>query len=485
MNKNRIFFAFDYIFPTFILPNATMTEIGIANYLMSLYSNRAKDCTFFEHGFGERGLTVSDFFDNSIGGSSNTGTGFFYQASSYTNKFDYREDSLFRINKSGQNFIYPVKSSPQFSNFIGLGNGVPDKVQGNYFWKYMSKEALELVRRKKGKIFIDYSMEPFIDKYMHDDFHSTLKFSGIDKDSIIMCVNSFNAKECYESWYTEAERRYKVVNLPFCLEYTSWFFDTRLKEGHKISMSEEDFINSKNVIRNNHFLMKMRNIRHHRLPLFFKMISDNLLNLGDWSFLSTDNLITEDTIKHIIWQYKLSDINIDSINDILNSAPHLLQSEENANFDIVNAWTDEHFSPYINSYFEICQESFVHGEHKSLTEKIFKPIANYQPFLFVAYPGALKLLRELGFKTFDGFIDESYDGITDISEKLSKIYSEIKRLCNMSKEELHNWYWSMEDILVYNRNLLLEYHKKRSYGEELMNEFGGIPMPQTITKEIL
>ena len=55
----------------------------------------------------------------------------------------------------------------------------------------------------------------------------------------------------------------------------------------------------------------------------------------------------------------------------------------------------------------------------------------------------------------------------------------------MSKEELHNWYWSMEDILVYNRNLLLEYHKKRSYGEELMNEFGGIPMPQTITKEIL
>ena len=31
----------------------------------------------------------------------------------------------------------------------------------------------------------------------------------------------------------------------------------------------------------------------------------------------------------------------------------------------------------------------------------------------------------------------------------------------MSKQEVHDWYWSMEDILVYKFNLFMEYGKNR------------------------
>ena len=34
---------------------------------------------------------------------------------------------------------------------------------------------------------------------------------------------------------------------------------------------------------------------------------------------------------------------------------------------------------------------------------------------------------------------------------------EILRLNNMSMEQLHDWYWSMEEILIHNYN---HYHKK-------------------------
>jgi hypothetical protein len=122
----------------------------------------------------------------------------------------------------------------------------------------------------------------------------------------------------------------------------------------------------------------------------------------------------------------------------------------------------------MNSYFYVCTETFVHGDYKLLTEKVFKPIANLQPFVFVAYPGALQLLRDLGFKTFSPYIDESYDTEPNEVIRIQKIYTEITRLCNMTKEELHAWYWSMEEILIHNHNRVIELYKDDTKGEELI-----------------
>ena len=71
----------------------------------------------------------------------------------------------------------------------------------------------------------------------------------------------------------------------------------------------------------------------------------------------------------------------------------------------------------------------------------------------------------MGFKTFDGFIDESYDDICDNDERIKKIYSEIKKLCQLSKEEIHEWYWKMEDILIHNHRHLLSIHNNKMITE--------------------
>jgi len=160
-----------------------------------------------------------------------------------------------------------------------------------------------------------------------------------------------------------------------------------------------------------------------------------------------------------------------NIKRLHETAPHVLQSERDISYGQINAWTDSHFQPHINSYFEICFETFVHGDHKSLTEKIFKPIINFQPFFFVAFPGGLQLLKNLGFKTFEGFIDESYDNIENVNERLEAIFLEVKRLCEMSKEEIHDWYWKMEDILIHNHRTLINHHKNKLFGEDLVKEF--------------
>ena len=69
--------------------------------------------------------------------------------------------------------------------------------------------------------------------------------------------------------------------------------------------------------------------------------------------------------------------------------------------------------------------------------------------------GVLEKIRNFGYKSFSPWIDESYDNEPNLHKRLNMIYSEIQRLCAMSIEELHKWYWSMEDILVHNRNKLM------------------------------
>lgn len=462
--KYRINFVFDYIFPTFILPNATMPEIGVVNYLTSMHSLKAQNATSFE-----QYLPISHVFDNELGAMPNSNTGYFYQAQVYSNVIGYEEKSLYIGARAPQSFIYPIKPSAVLGEFFGIHTGPAIRMNGEFFWKYISKKATEYIKSGRCKIFIDYSMEPFIEYETFLNIHKCLELSDLPNGSIIMCVNSFNARELYEKWFDESEQRLQIRNLPFCLDHSSWYYKDCLNRNTHICMSVDDFNNTKNVIRDNHFLMKIRNSREHRAALLYKLVSSDLLKFADWSFLTPERYNTQ-TIETIINEYKLSNIHVGKVKNLYDTAPHLLQSEQNNDYNLTNAWTDASFEAHSNSYFEVCFETYIRTEYKSLTEKIFKPIANFQPFLFIAYPGALQLLRDLGFKTFDGFIDESYDLEIENSVRIEKIYKEIERLSNMSKDEIHNWYWGMEDILIHNHNTLINYNSNKIFGEDLIKE---------------
>jgi hypothetical protein len=91
-----------------------------------------------------------------------------------------------------------------------------------------------------------------------------------------------------------------------------------------------------------------------------------------------------------------------------------------------------------------------------------------QPFILVDAPGYLKYIKELGFKTFDGFIDESYDNEYDDAKRFELICKEIKRLSEIPLDEIHNWYISiLTPILEYNRNFALKFAEKPMFIENL------------------
>jgi hypothetical protein len=88
------------------------------------------------------------------------------------------------------------------------------------------------------------------------------------------------------------------------------------------------------------------------------------------------------------------------------------------------------------AYINIISETFFYEPSTQfITEKTFKAIASGQPFILVGSQGILGILKKLGYKTFDGLINESYDSIEDNNERMKAIFKEIDRLSNMPDEE--------------------------------------------------
>ena len=88
-----------------------------------------------------------------------------------------------------------------------------------------------------------------------------------------------------------------------------------------------------------------------------------------------------------------------------------------------------------------------------MSEKTFKPLFNLMPFIVVGGAGHLERLRSYGYKTFPSIFDESYDLMEDNRQRMQKIKSEIKRICNMPDNALHEAYYNIIDDLVYNRDV--------------------------------
>ena len=87
-----------------------------------------------------------------------------------------------------------------------------------------------------------------------------------------------------------------------------------------------------------------------------------------------------------------------------------------------------------------------------LTEKVYKPMLHFQPFVIVAGPNHILSLKNRGYKTFDNWIDESYDSIQDDQTRLTAAIQSAKQFYMRSKEDIAQDLFDMLDTLIHNRN---------------------------------
>jgi hypothetical protein len=69
----------------------------------------------------------------------------------------------------------------------------------------------------------------------------------------------------------------------------------------------------------------------------------------------------------------------------------------------------------------------------------------------MAGTGFMSWLRELGFKTFDSIIDESYDQEPRSNVRVDLIKKEIDRIAELDAQELSLFSQKLEPITKYNK----------------------------------
>ena len=131
--------------------------------------------------------------------------------------------------------------------------------------------------------------------------------------------------------------------------------------------------------------------------------------------------------------------------------------------------THEHLNAYANTEMLLATERtgiYVIGETRFqepgnfFSEKTMKAIFNKKPFIFLGQPNSCKELRNLGFKTFESHIDESYDSIQNPEQRLIAVSNEIHRLSKLSHREFYGMVAEMEDICEYNFNQIRGFGQK-------------------------
>jgi hypothetical protein len=68
---------------------------------------------------------------------------------------------------------------------------------------------------------------------------------------------------------------------------------------------------------------------------------------------------------------------------------------------------DRQFDEYSDSFFTIVTETELNS--RRISEKPLKSLVNFQPSIILGNPGSVAFTRELGFQSFDGYVDEAYD----------------------------------------------------------------------------
>lgn len=113
-----------------------------------------------------------------------------------------------------------------------------------------------------------------------------------------------------------------------------------------------------------------------------------------------------------------------------------------------------------NSFLNVVTETRFSSPMQNISEKTIKPILAGRPFIVLAPPFHLKMLHELGFKTFDKWWNEDYDTIEDHNLRFEKIYNLIIEIINKPDKELQNILLDMQEILIHNYNNLSKLEEK-------------------------
>ena len=160
------------------------------------------------------------------------------------------------------------------------------------------------------------------------------------------------------------------------------------------------------------FLYLNKQPRRHRVSLYNKLLEENVLSNSLYTFIGLKS-------------------------PVRLSKEHELPWVDANNYPMMGMDQDITEQPYVDTVCSIVSETNDNDTDVFMTEKIWKPIIAQQVFVVHGNHLYLQKLREIGFKTFGSYFDESYDLENNKDKKIDAIVSLCKHLKTVNWQDIY------------------------------------------------
>lgn len=298
-------------------------------------------------------------------------------------------------------------------------------------FEYMSQEEIDQINSKNTFIIFDATFEGFSQesKPLIAALTYSAKKYNIDPKKIFLFTGNF----------LDDSKDINVIPI-FTLDLEwSW-------GGHNLT-----FTKSKDDCKNNYdkiLLSLSRRNRPLRVMAHFALYNSSI---ADQCIISQDRInsnfsLGTDTLEKL-------NLSLDDWEQFKNHLP-LIADEDNFH---INAPFDPLTLLHSKTLFSIVNETLINNYNNTslfFSEKLLKPVMNYQPMVIYGQPGINKKLSMLGFKTYENYFDLSFDDEQDDVIRYKKLLSSITETVNylktLTRDQQIEWRYKEKELLEYN-----------------------------------
>ena len=236
-----------------------------------------------------------------------------------------------------------------------------------------------------------------------------------------------NSHNGLQKWFTVNKIPASVVSFEYFL-YDTWVQSGITYEGSKLAENTDFDVDSfyslqQKQEKSKDLLLLNRTYKAHRAAIVNDLYKDGYL---DNSYFSLQEIQHKDEAVDILKDHTLPILAESEPLDNIDTQG-FMQHDSVANYDwILNSKLYVGTESYMAVESQILQQGHSQYPIRFLSEKVYKPIAWGMPFVILGNRLSLLKVRQLGFKTFDGLIDESYDQEADAELRYKLVLNAIK-----------------------------------------------------------
>lgn len=300
------------------------------------------------------------------------------------------------------------------------------------------KQVMEDCRNNRALLVVDNLNEGFQHELLYAFWHQACARHVINPNNVVFMTSNLLDEQGYVEWAAKNGISRRINLISFChLQYQqtnclSTTYRNLAWEDHAKTKS----LNGKNIKLFN-CLNRMR--RPHREYLMLKLIDCGMHDQG---------LISHDTLEHNTW------MNYGIDEKVMQQAAELLPLiVDDADFDNNKAM---HINTdiYLRSWVSVVTETHAFDDPYSLfiSEKPWKPVYALHPFMVLGHRNTLEAMRSMGYKTFEGLLDETYDRV-DFADRATMIINNLSKLSVIRDK----WGWLQEckEIVEHNKKVFM------------------------------